>query len=171
MTVLLSLAAAPGCGRAGLAGRARPTPPPVFWGRAGPTRRAHGQPLRPRKRGSWGRPVCRPSAARPSWSRSRGAEREDGLQFVPAARGQVSEKLRRVPERNDGRYHVLPDRAAVRLQQVDRLGGEALPVPGVRQAPRYPADLGAPYRQAVVVELGAEPQLGCPGLVEGQIDD
>jgi hypothetical protein len=77
------------------------------------------------------------------------------LQFVSAPRGQVREELRRVLERDDCGYQVLADRGAIRTQKIDRLGAEPLPVPGVRQAPRHPADLGAPYRQAVVVELRA----------------
>lgn len=96
------------------------------------------------------------------WLRHRGVEGKDGLQFVPPPRGQVREELWRVLERDDGRYEVLSDRGAIRAQKLDRLGGERFPIPGVRQAPRYPADLGAPYRQAVVVELRAEPQFGCP---------
>ena len=56
-------------------------------------------------------------------------------------------------------------------QQRDRLRGEPLPVPEVRGAARHPADLGAADAQAVVVELGAEPQRGAVVGVEGQVDD
>ena len=62
-------------------------------------------------------------------------EGEDGLQFVPVPRGQVREELRCVLERDDRRHQVLPNRRAVRTQEVDRLGGEPFPVPGVRQVP------------------------------------
>src|SRR2546430_2211333 len=52
-----------------------------------------------------------------------GGEGQDGLQFVPAPRGQVREELRRVLERDYRRYQVLSDRGAIRTQKVDRLGG------------------------------------------------
>jgi hypothetical protein len=40
-------------------------------------------------------------------------EGEDGLQFVPAPRGQGREEFRRVFEWDDRRYQVLPDRLAI----------------------------------------------------------
>jgi hypothetical protein len=41
-------------------------------------------------------------------------EGEDGLQFVPAPRGQVREQLRCILERDDRRHQVFPDRRAIR---------------------------------------------------------
>src|SRR5579859_2827642 len=101
---------------------------------------------------------------------SRG-EGEDHLQFMTAPSGQVGKEGRRVFERDNRCHEVLADRLAVCAQQVDRLCGEPLPVPGVGKAPGYPADLGAPHPQAVVMEFGAEPQFGGSALVEGQVDN
>ena len=61
---------------------------------------------------------------------------------MPAPRGQAGEEFRRVLERDDCRYQVLSDRGAIRAQEVDRLGGEPLPVPAVRQAPWLTAAAG-----------------------------
>jgi hypothetical protein len=88
---------------------------------------------------------------------------------VAAASGEVGQQSRAVGERHDVGDDVLAHRVPLGTQQVDRLRGQPLAVPGVVRAAGHPTDLCAPDNESVVVELRAEAQRRAVVAVEGEV--
>src|SRR6185437_16065140 len=77
------------------------------------TRADHSHPHMPYEPGALC--PCQEGSGR-AWVFRRVVEGEDGLQFLPARRGEVCEERRCVLERDNRRHQVLPDRRAIRAQ-------------------------------------------------------
>src|SRR3954466_11310550 len=85
-----------------------------------------------------------------------GVDAEHRLQDAAAPGGQVLEQSGPLLERHDVGAQVAPDVLAPRPQQVEGHLRQGTAGPGLRHAPRRPADLRAHDREAVVVELLAQ---------------
>ena len=159
--------------------RARGAPPRALRCRAAASSAAPGRPSCPAAAGTGA--TCSSTAATHPWRRNGTRHRSrDGYRghtvrtTWSSCRRRAARSSSSAGASSNGTTAVtrcLRIGLAVAAQQVDRLGREPLPVPGVRQPARHPADLRAAHRQAVVVELLAEPDLVGAGLVERQVDD